>query len=275
MKEKSSEKFAPKKSLGQNFLTSAVVPTWMCDAANLLPSDTVLEIGPGTGKLTDILLKRGVRVVAVEADLRAVTYLKQAFKTELETGQLQLFHGDIKDLTPAILDLKSGEYVAVANIPYYLSGYLLRLLLSGVAQPKTLVFLMQKELVERIARAKKESLLSLSVKAFGQPHYIKTVTRGHFLPQPKVDSAILAVRDVSTHNFRSLAPDFFFDLLHLGLGKKRKQLMTNLCERYQREEVTAVFSRLGFLLTVRGEDLALAEWLELAKALTTMEKNLK
>lgn len=255
--------FEHKKSLGQNFLTSHVVPGFMCDAALIKPGETVLEIGPGTGMLTKTLLERGAIVVAVETDIRTIPILEEKFKTEIDSGRLKIFHQDARDLDLISLGLKYHEYKVVSNIPYYLSGFLLRLLLENKNQPNHLVFLIQKELAVRIVRDPKESILSLSVKAFGQPKYFKTVTRGHFQPQPKVDSAILAISDISFSRFDSKSTSDFFSLLHFGLGKKRKQLLSNLSESWDREELTNIFNELGIKLTARGEDLDINKWFTL------------
>ena len=262
--------FRHKKSLGQNFLTSDIVPGWLCDAAKLEPGETVLEIGPGTGRLTSVLLKRGVLVIALEADKRVMAHLEETFAKEISQGQLKLIHGDAREITPETLGLKDQGYKVVANIPYYLSGFLLRQCLESSVQPTTLVFLMQKELVHRIAKNKKESLLSLSVKAFGEPCYTKTVLRGHFHPQPKVDSAILAIHNINRVNFNDADTEFFFYLLHLGLGKKRKQLIHNLSHDFARIKIAAIFAKLKLSPTVRGEDLNLETWLNLAQELQTL-----
>jgi 16S rRNA (adenine1518-N6/adenine1519-N6)-dimethyltransferase len=169
--------FMHKKSLGQNFLTSDYVPQLLVQAGDITPDDLVLEIGPGTGALTRNLLKTGARVIAIEADLRAIAILETEFTNALASTQLTIIHQDARDLTLAELGLTDHTFKVVSNIPYYLSGYLLRTLLEGDIQPKTLVFLMQKEVVARITRDPKESLLSLSVKAFGQPRYVKTIPR--------------------------------------------------------------------------------------------------
>lgn len=265
--------FRHKKSLGQNFLTSDVVPGWLCDAAHLEIGEVVLEIGPGTGRLTSVLLKRGVQVVALEADLRVMAHLEETFASEIKTGQLKLIHGDAREITPSTLGFEDKDFKVVANIPYYLSGFLLRQCLESVVQPNTLVFLMQKELVSRIARAEKESLLSLSVSAYGEPAYIKTVVRGHFHPQPNVDSAILAINNINRDNFTDLKADFFFSLLHLGLGKKRKQLIHNLSHEFERTKVADILNRLKLSPAIRGEDIDLKTWLLLAKELQLLQNH--
>lgn len=261
------EKFVHKKSLGQNFLTSDVVPNWMCEAGEVRAEDTVLEIGPGTGMLTKAILARGARVIAIEADERAVESLNNTFSDFIKTKQLVIHHGDARKITPENLGLKNHSFKIVANIPYYLSGFLLRLSLENKIQPQNLTFLIQKELAHRIARDKKESLLSLSVKVFGQPTYVKTVTKGHFNPQPKVDSAILHISNINNNNFENLSKETFFKIIHLGLGNKRKQLLSNLSRDYDRENLTKIFQQLNLPLDRRGEDLSLQDWIRLVKNL--------
>lgn len=266
-----NERFQHKKSLGQNFLTSDVVPRWLTEAGSVTTTDTVLEIGPGTGALTKSLLATGATVIAVEADARAITILETTFAAEIAQGKLQLHHLDARTLAVASLGLRHGQFKVVANIPYYLSGFLLRTLLEGQVQPTTLVFLMQKEVVTRIARDPKESILSLSVKAFGVPKYIKTVTRGHFNPPPKVDSAILQITNINRDNFTDAAePAIYFNLLHLGFGQKRKQLLTNFSQLYDRETLTTIFTTLGIALDARAETLPLSIWLNLTHVLKTI-----
>jgi 16S rRNA (adenine1518-N6/adenine1519-N6)-dimethyltransferase len=262
-KEVVSEKFAHKRSLGQNFLTSDVVPNWMTEAAHVTEGDTILEIGSGTGMLTRALLAKGAKIIAVEADSRAIIELEQNFPKEITSGQLTLHNGDAREINPQTLNLKNHQFKVVANIPYYLSGFLLRTLLESNIQPSTLTFLIQKELAFRIVRDKKESLLSLSVKAFGNPTYNRTVSRGHFNPQPKVDSAIFTVSEINRENFTDFTPELFFEILHLGLGKKRKQLLANLTAKYERSLLENNFDELGLSKTVRGEDLSLDIWIGL------------
>jgi len=267
----SKDKLVAKKSLGQNFLTSAVVPKWMCDAASVTAGDRIVEIGPGTGALTAILLERGATVVAIEADNRMLPILTERFAAALITGQLKLEHGDARTIVLGSLFDATKPYQVVANIPYYLSGLLLRLTLTSARPPQTLVFLLQKELVTRIARAKKSSLLALSVAVYGTPKYIKTVSRGHFTPAPKVDSAILAITGIDHHNLPTQArTDEFFNHLHLGFGQKRKQLLGNLAAVYARADLETVFTAHKLPLTIRAEDMGVETWLTLSTALSLL-----
>lgn len=265
------EIFKTKKSLGQHFLNSGVVPNWLADAGEVAAADTVVEVGPGTGALTAELLARGAKVIALEADQRAIEVLEERFEKETRTGQLIIRHADMRDFDLTDLGLIDHSFKVVANIPYYLTGQLFRLFLSGTIQPDRLVFLVQKEVGKRataeLSRGEKESLLSLSIKAFGTPVYVRAVGKGHFTPPPKVDSAIIAVRDIGRDNFRDIEANHFFDLLHLGFGARRKQLLGNLAKQYDRARLTQIFLDLGLPADVRAEDIPLPKWLELAKTL--------
>jgi 16S rRNA (adenine1518-N6/adenine1519-N6)-dimethyltransferase len=265
-----SDSFEHKKSLGQHFLTSDYVPKKMCDAADVQVGETVLEIGPGTGVLTRELLLRGARVVAVEADVRAIESLHSEFTEAITAGQLIVHHVDARKLDLPTLGLHDHTFKVVANIPYYLSGLLFRTLLESTCQPTTLVFLVQKEVAARIARDKKESLLSLSVKVFGNPTYICTVSRGHFNPPPKIDSAVIAIRGISRDMFQTITQLDFFMILHLGFGQKRKQLLSNLSKQYPRTQLQTIFNELKLILTIRAEDVSVTDWIALAKKLSNI-----
>ncbi|MCA9359784.1 ribosomal RNA small subunit methyltransferase A [Candidatus Kaiserbacteria bacterium] len=262
-----TEKFEHKKSLGQHFLNSDYVPKKMCDAGNIQKGDIVLEIGPGTGILTRELLERGAEVVAVEADARAISSLEETFPEEIARHQLTIHHHDARKLNPSQFNLEKQGYKVVSNIPYYLSGLLFRSLLDTECQPNTLVFLIQKEVAERIARDKKESLLSLSVKIFGNPTYICTVKRGHFTPPPKIDSAIVAVNEVGRQKLSSITSEQFFNIIHLGFAQKRKQLLGNLSGEFPRPNLELIFQELSLPLDIRAEDIPLENWIKLTEKL--------
>ncbi len=219
----------------------------------------VLEIGPGDGALTEVLLARGAHVIAVEKDSRLIPLLKEKFSKEA----FALYEEDV--LTTDIAKLKLPEgYKIVANIPYYITGALLKKFLSASEQPSVLVFLVQKEVAERIARRKKESILSLSVKAYGKPKYIKTVPRGAFAPPPAVDSAILLVENISRRNFKNAAhEEKFFELVRAGFSHKRKLLANNL-KGILGKECSNILKNAGVSENTRAEDVPLEKWLQLS-----------
>ncbi len=261
------KKFETKKSLGQHFLNNTRVPELMAEAGNVQKGDTVLEIGPGTGALTRELLTRGAYVIAFEADIRAIEVLKSTFAQEIVRNNLTIVHGDVREIDLLALGLQNNSFKIVANIPYYLSGFLFRTFLEHEIQPSNLVFLVQREVAERIARDKKESLLSLSIKVFGDPKYIKTIGKGNFTPPPKIDSAIIAISNISKTRLDGVSQKFFFEILHQGFKSKRKQLLGNLADRYDRTSLVEIFSSLGLSAKIRGEDLSFSLWIQLCHKL--------
>jgi 16S rRNA (adenine1518-N6/adenine1519-N6)-dimethyltransferase len=250
-----------KKSLGQHFLRAQNYLALVADAANIEAGNTVLEIGPGDGALTEVLLARGARVVAVEKDHRLIPLLREKF-----AGQtFEVVEADALELQVKDIVAPEETYTLVGNIPYYITGALFKKFLTAPHQPTRLVFLIQKEVGERIARSKKESLLSLSIKAYGSPRYIKTVPAGAFSPPPEVDSAILAVENISRNNFLSVEHEArFFELLRAGFAHKRKRLGSNLAP-FLGKEGSAILQNVGISVDTRAEDVPLEQWLELAK----------
>ncbi len=252
-----------KKSLGQNFLMHEATAARIAGAAGLTDSDAVLEIGPGTGMLTRVLLAHVAKVIAVEADRELAASLAETFACEREEGKFVLIEGDIRAFDPT--EHFSGPYKIVANIPYYLTGELMRRFLEARMQPESITFLVQKEVAERIARSKKGSVLSLSVKAFGTPRYAFTVPRGAFKPSPKVDSAVLTITHISRDAFDTPAQEArFFALIHAGFSHKRKLLASNLQEAGLLGRDT--LASHGIPMNARAEDLPLDAWLALAGA---------
>ena len=261
------ERFQTKKSLGQHFLNDVRIAERIAAEGEIVPGETVLEIGPGTGFLTSELLKAGARVVAVEADSRAIDELQVRFAAEIAVGRLEVHHGDIRELHFSTLGLVDHGFKVIANIPYYISGLLFRLCLDGDIQPSRVVFLVQKEVAERIARSKKESLLSIGVKIYSDPGYAFTVKRGSFTPSPKVDSAVITMKDVSRARLEGLSDDTFFEVVRAGFASRRKQLYGCLRETYTAEVLDSAFEALSLPRKVRGEDLNLGQWVALTKLL--------
>jgi 16S rRNA (adenine1518-N6/adenine1519-N6)-dimethyltransferase len=252
--------------LGQHFLTNRGIAYAVAKAADVSPEDKVLEIGPGTGILTRELLMLGGHVAAVEKDPGMVALLREKFAGEIREGKLTLYEADARNMTPDKIFPK-GEYKIAANIPYYITGELIRESLTAKNPPAIISFLVQKEVAERIARSPKESILSLSVKVYGTPRYIKTVSRGSFNPPPSVDSAILAVTEISKNNFSEISEENFFKTVKAGFAQKRKTLLGNLKKVFgERSENALRLSRIPE--KARAEDVALPEWLLLSKNLS-------
>ena len=265
-----------KKSLGQHFLRSKSALAKIVEAARLSPCDTVLEVGPGEGALTELLLLRAGRVIAVEKDDRLIPILRQKFATEIASGKLGLIHADILNYELGIRNY-GNRYKLVANIPYYITGAFIRKFLESDTQPSAMALLLQKEVAKRIvARDGKESILSISVKAYGTPIYIDTVKAGAFSPPPKVDSAIIAIENISKSIFSdglaqpptvtrfNLVKERekrFFELLKKGFAHPRKLLASNLGVDSEK------LIQCGIAEKSRDENLTLQQWRSLVAAL--------
>lgn len=255
-----------KKSLGQHFLRCNWVISTLIKTAEIGPEDTVLEIGPGTGILTRALAAHAKRIIAVEKDEK----LAKELETDLHAkgiSNTEIIKGDILSLfqaKPGTELLRSRlcsrlsleqKYKVVANIPYYLTSRLLRLLFENKPYPKLIVLTIQKEVAKRItAKPSKMNLLALSVQAYGNPEIIKTVPANCFYPKPKVDSAIIKISDISDLFFKEnkITEQKFFGTLKTAFSQKRKQLSHTL--RLKKTDAAA---------TLRPEELYLEDWIKI------------
>ena len=255
----------PKKSLGQNFLYDENILAQIVEAASVGPEDKVLEIGPGVGTLTHHLAQAAGRVVAVELDDRFLPVLEAELAHH---NNLTLVHEDILQQDTAHW-FGEEAYKVVANVPYYITGAILRHLLSGQGKPELLVLTVQKEVAERIAATPGDmTLLAVSVQFYGEAEVVREIKAGAFWPRPEVDSAILRV-DLSRGPLLPLAEEeAFFRLVKAGFSQKRKQLQKNLRGLgYKRPQIMALLAQGGIDGRRRAETLSLAEWLALYRTL--------
>jgi 16S rRNA (adenine1518-N6/adenine1519-N6)-dimethyltransferase len=261
-----AEKFRTKKSLGQHFLKSTQALEKMVSAGDVSKKDTVVEIGPGEGILTSVLLSRGAHVIAIEKDDRLIPILQEKFATEIKNKKLTLVHDDVLLFSPKKFNLKAGSYKLIANIPYYITGLILRTFLESDFPPNTAVLLVQKEVAKRMAaKEESESLLSISVKVFGTPAYIHTVPRGAFSPPPKVDSAIIAISNI--RKILKKERERFFDIVRAGFAHPRKRLVKNLEKIAENKELLSVWEKLTLSENVRAEEVPLETWENIARLL--------
>lgn len=261
--------------LGQHFLKHAWAAAKLAHAVEPREGETILEIGPGKGVLTRELLALGP-VIAIEKDPPLVAILKETFAAEVAEGQLTLIEGDVRDFDPTGYKLQATGYVVAANIPYYITGEIIRQFLTADVQPRAMALLIQKEVAQRITSSRggsasggsrKESILSLSVKAYGVPKIIEKVSRTHFSPPPSVDSAILAVTDISKRFFEGISEEHFFKIVHAGFASKRKYLANNLAVVFDKEKVKEAFAVCGIGEKARAEEVPLENWKKLAQNL--------
>ena len=255
--------YKAKKSLGQNFLKSIPALKMMCTQGELDENDIVVEIGPGKGALTEKLLEKVNKVIAIEKDRELIDILKERFQKEINDKKLILLNEDILEFSPP----ENSKYKIIANIPYNITGAILKKFLSSSFQPDMMILLVQKEVAMRIvANDKKESILSLSVKAYGTPKYIMKVEKRFFSPIPKVDSAIIAIKNISNKNFSTKEEEnSFFNIVKSGFAHKRKVLRKNLEEISTSDVIDRVYSELKINPKTRAEDLPLEIWIKINK----------
>lgn len=253
----------PRKSLGQNFLRDRRYLGGIVRALGLDREDDVLEIGPGTGVLTAALAEVAREVIAVELDPHLVSLLREEFAGE---HNVRVLEGDALHTDPA--DLFPGPYKLAGNIPYYITGPILRHYLETERQPQVIVLMVQREVAQRMTALPGHlSLLGVSVQFYGHPSIVARVPRRAFLPAPKVDSAIVKVVPHAPPVPLTLR-DQFFALARAGFGTKRKTLGNALSIGLglPRDETRSLLAMAGLDEIRRAETLSLQEWAALTRA---------
>jgi 16S rRNA (adenine1518-N6/adenine1519-N6)-dimethyltransferase len=269
-------KIIKKKSLGQNFLKDDEVLDKIILAGELSDSDNILEIGPGEGALTKKLLEKGGKVVAIEKDERLKdknsSLQKICHKSDLLQNKIRLYFGDILEVNlPEILRENSFEdngYKVIANIPYYITGKILRLLFQQRPLPKVVVLLVQKEVADRIGTKKgRQSILSLSVQYYADVEIVAYVPRESFDPAPKVDSAILKIIPFQNIEYDKKNEESFFKLVKVGFSSPRKVLINNLKSglKIDREKLEIIFKNININQDIRAEKLTIDNWKALGR----------
>jgi 16S rRNA (adenine1518-N6/adenine1519-N6)-dimethyltransferase len=253
----------PKKSLGQNFLFDEHILARIVAAAEVTAVDHVLEIGPGLGALTQVLAETAASVTAVELDNRFLPILQQQLQAY---DNVNLVHGDILEQNPA--DWFDGPYKVVANVPYYITGAILRHLLSSQPHPSLMVLTVQQEVAERVTAVPPNmSLLAVSVQYYGQAQIVDTIKAGAFWPRPDVNSAVIRIdlEDRGRRNAENV--DLFFKIVKAGFSQKRKQLQKNLRQLgYDQGKIADILEQAGVNGRRRAETLTLDEWQQLTNA---------
>lgn len=254
-----------KKSLGQHWLNDPVSLEAMCQAAEVGPDDTVLEIGPGLGSLTELLVARAGRVIAVELDEKLAKELSNRVKAgNLDVVQADILKFDLGNLPPG--------YKIVANIPYYLTSHLIRVISETPNRPAVAVLLVQKEVAQRVAAQPGEmSLLSVSAQFHWQVSLGREVPAKLFTPPPKVDSQILTLTRRPKPLFEDVNIKKFFQLVKAGFAQRRKTLLNNLSAGLSltRDQAQTVCRDAEIDSGRRAQTLSLDDWHNLYQAWQT------
>lgn len=256
----------PKRALGQNFLHDPGALNKIVATAEIAPEETVLEVGAGTGALTRALLDCGSPVVAVETDARLLPLLRAGLP---HTPRLRLLHADVLRLDLARL-LAPQPWLCVANLPYYITGAILRHLLECPHRPRRLVLTVQQEVAQRlVARPGDMSLLAVSVQFFGRPQIVSRLRPAAFWPRPEVDSAVIRI-DLHPQPLLDVPDEAtFFRVLRAGFSQRRKQLRNALGSGLGIRPAAAadLLNAAAIDPRRRAQTLTLEEWAALARAL--------
>jgi 16S rRNA (adenine1518-N6/adenine1519-N6)-dimethyltransferase len=251
------------KSLGQHWLQDEFCLDAIIEAAEINASDTVLEIGPGPGTLTKKLVKQAKQVVAVEFDAK----LAAALPGRVPAKNLQVFQQDILSFDLSALP---PEYKVVANIPYYLTSNLLRVLCESPNHFSKAAILIQKEVAERVcAKPGDMSLLSVSVQFYCHAKLGEVVPAYLFTPPPKVDSQIIELSYRSEPLFPDIDTKRFFTVVKAGFSQRRKTLLNSLGSglHMSRTEAQAMLETAGIDPSARAQTLDLEAWHRLCQTL--------
>ncbi len=248
-----------KKSLGQNFLVNEAVRDSIIEAAGLSAGDTVIEVGPGLGVLTEKLASLAGRVIAVELDDSLAERLKNKL---VRFSNIHIVNADILSLDLSTL-VSGGTYKVVANIPYYITSPILRFFMQAENRPSLMVIMMQEEVAREVtAQPGQMGFLAVSMRLFSVPRMICRVSADCFFPAPRVDSAVVKFDILLRPAVEVGDVEGFLELLHAGFKAPRKQLHNSLaiglgCEPAAADEI---LQRAGIDSRRRPGTLTLDEW---------------
>ena len=266
--------FRTKKRLGQNFLINPDVIGDIIEFANLTKDDTVLEIGPGAGFVTEQLIKKAGKVIAVELDEDAVKEVQK-----LEADNLEIIHQDI--LKTDLSELCEGEIKVVANIPYYITSPIIAHLLGEIddlvnknrAKVTDIILMVQEEVARRIIATEKSpskqyGLLTILSQFWADCSIIRLVGRKSFYPAPKVNSALVYMKVRKEPLLELSDYSHFRKTIKAAFSQRRKTLKNCLLGAgFEREKITNAISKMGLDENIRGEKLSIAQLGELSELL--------
>jgi 16S rRNA (adenine1518-N6/adenine1519-N6)-dimethyltransferase len=251
----------PSKQLGQNFLIDPNMARWIVSQLEITADDAVVEVGPGTGSLSEHLVGKVRKLILIEFDARLAEALKHRFRDD---PSVEVHHADGVKFDGRQL-FKHRPLKFLGNLPYSCGGAILKNLLSRPHPFERAVIMLQKEVIDRLGAApgtKDYGILSLRTQANWEVKSLRTVPPEAFYPQPKIDSSV-AVLTPRTSGLPTFDYRLFDELIRRGFAQRRKQLKKQLPDGPPWDETTA---GLGVTATVRGEELTLAQWVDLTRA---------
>jgi len=247
------------KQLGQHFLKNKAVIRKIIDDLQLEDGDTVVEIGPGNGVLMKEMIGRGkkLKIIGIEKDSNlAENLINSRFVKE---NNIKIVKGDILDFLPRIKE----NYKLVGNIPYYITGYLLRILGEIRKKPLLIVFTIQKEVAERLtANPPKMNILGASVQVWGNIEILSYVSKNDFNPKPKVDSAVIKITPLKKE-----VPEKYYETVKTIFKHPRKTILNNLLveSKEKKEVILEKIKRAGLDPKMRPQNLGVEDIIKLSK----------
>jgi 16S rRNA (adenine1518-N6/adenine1519-N6)-dimethyltransferase len=263
--------FKHKKKYGQNFLTNASqVLNQIIEVSGVNSEDTLVEIGPGEGALTELLLKYGKKVICMEIDTDLEKILRRKFD---DNPKFTLLMGDVLEQD---FQEKVGEPVkVVANIPYYITSPIINKLIDNRNIISEIYIMVQKEVAERICAksGKERSILTLAVEYYGDAEYLFTIPKEDFTPVPKIDSAFMSIKLRKDNKYEKLVDEkLFFKYVKAAFANKRKNILNNLSNLgFTKDELREKLDTIGIEGNRRAESLSIDDYMELIRVLE--EKN--
>jgi len=263
-----------KKSLGQNFLKNKDSVKKIIDTLSLKDGDVIIEIGPGHGELTSELVSSGknIKIITVEKDESLISLLQKKFGSSIKIAT-----GDALVLLPKIIKkegLNHKEFKILGNIPYYITGYLLRTLGELPKKPSVVILTIQKEVAERLcAKPPKMNLLAASVGLWGETKIISYIKKSEFSPVPKVDSAIIFI------TINDLKKDAlwktYYSFIKTLFKQPRKTILNNLSKTaVSKNELLEMFSDLHISKDARPQNLDIKTIREFSKMMYNKIENI-
>ncbi len=256
-----------RQELGQHWLNDLAALKTIVDVGEIQPNDTVLEIGPGLGSLTKLLVEKAGKVIAIEKDEKLARNLLHHTSLIPEDGppkgELEVVEGDILEFD---LQQLPRDYKIVANIPYYLTSNLIRLISESPNPPSWMVLLVQKEVAQRLAaKPGQMSLLAVSAQAYWQIELGQVVPAELFEPPPKIDSQIVVFQRRQQPLFEDLDYQKFFRLVKAGFSERRKMLRSSLSAGLgiSKNQAEALLSTAKIRADLRAQTLSLEDWYRL------------
>lgn len=260
--------FSAKKRLGQHFLTNFDILTRIADQANISPGDRVVEIGPGLGFLTRILLKLGATVIAVELDRDCVEHLRRLHLTGLEVIHQDFLQCDLERILQPMTKV-------IGNIPYQITTPIIARLLGEIGEPapwlhaiQSIVMTMQREVALRLVANQGEedySQISLLAKYFAERELLFTIDAGDFFPAPEVTSAVVRLTPYRQLQVNCLNHKLLRQIIQSAFRQRRKMLKNNLSFLHMEpSELSGIFAELKFDPQIRAERLGLEQFALLA-----------